>query len=142
MNPVPINYLAIVVAAIASMVIGYLWYGPIFGKPWMKLMGMSSAQMSAEKKKGMAKGYIIMYITSAIMAYVLAHALVFGNAYLHASGIMSGIMVGFWNWLGFIATVTVGSVLWEGKSWKLWFLNNGFWLVNLCIMGIILELWK
>jgi hypothetical protein len=47
---------------------------------------------------------------------VLAHALVFVAAYFKMSGIHAGVMPGFWNWLGFIAPVTLGAVLREGKS--------------------------
>lgn len=50
-------------------------------------------------------------------------------------------MAGFWNWLGFVAPVTLGAVLWEGKHWKLWFLNNGYYLVTLLLMGAVLALW-
>lgn len=51
-------------------------------------------------------------------------------------------MVGFWNWLGFVAPVTLGGVLWEGKPWKLWGLNNGYQLLSLLVMGVILALWR
>ena len=44
-------------------------------------------------------------------------------------------------WLGFIAPVTLGSVLWEMKSWKLWILNNAYYLVVLVVMGLIFTLW-
>lgn len=139
---VPINYLAVGGAAVASMVIGFLWYGPIFGKKWIALMGFTQEQISAAKKKGMAKQYALMFVGSLAMAYVLAHALVFASAYLKTSGVSAGLMTGFWNWLGFVAPVTLGSVLWEGKSPKLWVLNNGYYLVSLLAMGVILALWQ
>jgi hypothetical protein len=75
------------------------------------------------------------------MAYVLSHSIVFANFYLGTSGIYGGLMAGFWNWLGFVAPVTLGSVLWEGKSWKLWCFNNSYYLVMLLVMGVILSLW-
>ena len=138
---VPMNGLAILAAAIASMVIGFLWYGPIFGKQWMAWSGFTKKKMDEAKKKGMTKEYAIMFATSLLMAFVLSHALVFASAYLHTSGIEAGLMSGFWNWLGFIVPVTIGSVLWEGKSWKLWALNAGHHLVTLLTMGVILALW-
>lgn len=49
-------------------------------------------------------------------------------------------MAGFWNWLGFIAPVTLGVVLWEGKPWKLWVLHNAYYLLALLVMGVILGL--
>ena len=75
------------------------------------------------------------------MAFVLSHALVFASTYLNTSGISAGLQTGFWNWLGFVVPVTVGSVLWDGKPWKLWFINAGYYLVMLLIMGVILALW-
>jgi hypothetical protein len=104
---VPINYLAVIVAAILAHVIGFLWYGPIMGKPWMKEMGMDPASMEGERPKGMAKMYILSFIGSLIMSYVLAHMLVYAAAYQQVSGISAGMMVAFWSWLVFIAPVTM-----------------------------------
>jgi hypothetical protein len=132
---VPVNFVAILIAAIANMVLGYIWYGPLFGKAWMKL---SQIKMDKMKSSGMGKSYALMFLGSLVMAWVLAHALVFGNAYLHTSGAQSGIMVGFFNWLGFVAPVMLSSVLWDGKPWKLWLLNSGYYLIGLMLMGVIL----
>ncbi len=136
--PVPINYLAVLACAVASMVIGFVWYGPLFGKKWMKLSGINP---ESGKKSGMSASYALMFVGSLVMAYVLAHALVFAATYLKASGVSAGLTAGFWNWLGFIAPVTLGSVLWEKKPWSLWILNNAYQLLTLLVMGIILSLW-
>jgi hypothetical protein len=142
MKPVPINYLAVVVAAIANMVIGFVWYGPLFGKTWMKLSGSTPEKIDSAKASGMGKTYLLAFVGSLIMSNVLAHALVFAAAYFEMSGISAGLMSGFWNWLGFIAPVTLGAVLWEGKSWALWLLMNGYYLVSLLVMGMILSVWR
>ena len=139
---VPINYMAVFAAAVVSMVIGYLWYGPLFGKLWMKEMWMSKEKMDAAKKKGMTMSYGLMFVGSLLMAFVLAHALVFASSFMHVTGMTAGLMSGLWNWLGFVAPVTLGSVLWEGKSWKLWCLNNGYYFVTLLAMGSLLSLWQ
>lgn len=143
MIEVPINYLAVIVAAVATMVIGFLWYGPLFGKQWSRLMGWG--EMTPEKMKEMQKkavpGYAIQFIGALFMAYVLAHVLVFSNAYFNVSGVAVGIEAGFWSWLGFIAPVTVGSILWEGKPFTLWLINAGYFLVNLLMIGAILGAW-
>lgn len=125
------------------MVLGFLWYGLLFGKSWMRMMGWDpndTAKMEAMKKEA-NKGYALMFIGSLVMAYVLAHALVFASVYTKTEGVAAGLMVGFWNWLGFIAPVTLGSVLWEGKSWKLWVFNNAYNLVQLLVFGVILVSW-
>lgn len=140
MPAVPINYWSVLAAAVVSMVLGFLWYGPLFGKQWIALSGMSPEKLDAAKKRGMSKMYVVTFIGSLVMSYVLAHALIFASTYLEVRGVFAGVMAGFWNWLGFIAPVTVGAVLWEGKSWKLWCLNNAYHLVALVVMGIILAL--
>src|SRR3990167_10098559 len=139
---VPINYWAVIASAILAMVLGFLWYGPIFGKAWIKLMGFTTESMDDAKKKGMTKSYIIMIVTTLVMAFVFAHSLEFGIAYTNTTGVAAGLTAAFWNWLGFIATVLTGKVLWEGKSWKLWFLDSGYYLVSLCLMGIVLAVWR
>ena len=138
---IPINYMAVLAAAVANMVLGALWFGPIFGKMWIKASGMSPEQCEAGKHKNMGGSYALMFLGSLVMAYVLAHALVFGNAYLGTSGMLAGLVVGFWNWLGFVAPVTIGVVLWDGKPWKYWAITYLYNLVGFLIMGAILALW-
>lgn len=140
MPVVPINYLAVLVAAASSMITGFVWYGPLFGKKWMAYMGWRPEE-SEQRKKGATRGYIVMFIGSLLMAYILAHALIFAGTYLNSSGLSAGLMVGFWNWLGFVAPITIGTVLWEGKPWGLFFLNAGYQLLNMLVMGVILALW-
>lgn len=137
----PINYWAVLVAAVANMVLGSLWYGPLFGKPWKAMMGFTQEKMAAAKAKGMTTSYVIMIVGSLFMSWVMAHGIILAN-YLMVSGVAAGIKVGILNWIGFVAPVTVGAVIWEGKPWKLWYLNSGYYLVGLIMMGIILAVWK
>jgi hypothetical protein len=138
---VPINYWAVLVSAIAAMGLGYLWYGPIFGTQWISLMGWSKAEMESKMKAGVGPQYLLQAAGALVMAYVLAHYVIFAGSYLHQSGIVAGIEGGIWSWLGFAAPVSLGSVLWDGKSWKLWGINAGYFLVTLIVMGIILGWW-
>ena len=138
---IPINYLAVLAAAVLNMIVGFLWYGPLFGKQWMALSGMSQDKLEAAKQKGMGKSYALMFVGALAMAYVMSHALIFASEYLGEVGVTAGLMTGFWNWLGFVAPVTLGTVLWDGKPWGLWILNNAYYLLSLMIMGVILALW-
>jgi hypothetical protein len=137
---IPINYIGVVLAAISNMVIGYLWYGPLLGKAWNKEMGFADGSMTGAKNKSMAKSYGLMALGALVMAWVLAHAIVFSSSYMNMKGVGAGLMTGFMSWLGFVAPVTIASVLWEGKSWKFWLINNGYFLVALLVMGIIIGL--
>ena len=137
---ITINYLAVLVAAIGSMILGALWYGPLFGKKWSEMMGWStmSPEQTAEMKKGATKSYLWMFLGSLVTAYVMAHVV----WAFKAMDFSTGLQAGFWMWLGFIATTTLGSVLWEGKSMKLWLLNHGYNMLNLCWMGVLLAIWQ
>src|SRR5687767_4576390 len=95
---VPINYVAVFAAAVAGMVIGSLWYGPLFGKPWKELMGFTPEKMAAAKKQGMEKTYALAFLGLLLMSYALAHSIVFAEAYLKTSGAASGVQAGVWTW--------------------------------------------
>ena len=134
---VPVNYLAVLAAAAASMVIGFLWYGPLFGKQYMKLMKVDDKKLKAAKKKGMGKSYALTFLTSLITGYVLANFV----GYLGASTASEGAVLGFLVWIGFFATTQLGIVIWEGKPVKLYFLKTLNELATLAAMGAILAVW-
>lgn len=140
---IPINYWAVLFAAIANMVIGFVWYGPLFGKKWSELMGWGemTPELLAEKQKAARMSYAITFVMALLMAYGLAHALIFGAAYTGIDGLTGGLVGSFWYWLGFVVPVTIGTVLWDGKPWKLWFINVGYYFVVMQIMGAILGTW-
>ncbi len=140
---IPINYLAVLACAVSAMVLGFLWYGPLFGKAWMKEMGMnmpSPEEMKAMQKK-MTKSYILMFIGALVMAYVLAHNVVMGSAFFDMQGVGIGLQAGFWNWLGIAAPVLMGAVLWEKKTRKWFMITAGYYLVLMLIMGALLGGW-
>jgi hypothetical protein len=133
MNP-PINYPAVVVAALANYVIGAIWYAALFRKAWAKLSGVAEMKVTV-------LSVILALVGAFLMSWVLDHALIFASAYVKMTGAGGGLEGAFFNWLGFVAPVTLGIVIYEKKSWKLWLLNNGYWLISLLVMGIILSVW-
>jgi hypothetical protein len=134
MKAVPINYLAVIAAALANYIIGALWYGAIFRKTWTKLQGLSEMKVTAAS-------VILGIVGALLMSYILDHALIFANTYMGTSGIGNALIVSALNWLGFIAPVTIGVVTYEKKPFGLWILNNAYWLISLLLMGIILSVW-
>lgn len=135
---IDVNYLGVLIAAVAAMVIGFLWYGPIFGKIWIREMKISEKDIKKAKQKGMTKNYVLNFIGALITAYVLAHFV----GFLTLSTFSEAFQLAFWSWLGFFAAAALlGGVLWEGKSWKLFLINGSYWLVNLIIMAGILTAW-
>ena len=138
----PVNYMAVIAAAIVSIVLGFIWYGPLFGKQWMSAMGFTKEHMDKAKAKGMTMNYILMAVGSLVMAYVLSHVTSFAMAYMKVTGYSAGLSSGFWIWLGFIAPVTMGDQLWGGKPWRLFPIVAGYYLVSLMAMGALLAAWK
>ena len=137
---VSVNYWAVLAAAVASIVLGFIWYGPLFGRQWLRLSGFSDKQMKKMKEnsqKGMIKTYTVMVIGTLVTSFVLAHFV----DYLQALTVGEALSLGFWLWLGFLATSQIGSVLWEQKPVKLYLLNTLYNLVNLCVMAVILTVW-
>ena len=132
-----VNYLAVLVATIASFVSGFLWYGPLFGKKWQKMMNFTEKSMKSMNLTPM-KAMTLGFITTLITVYVLAMFIKVAGA----TTISGGLLVGFWIWLGFIATTTLGSYLWEGKSLNLYFFNNAFNIINILIVSAILSVWQ
>lgn len=130
-----INYVAVAVAAIINMALGFAWYGPLFGNTWMKMVGLKKEDVA---KTSMVQPMTFALVGALVMAYVFAHFVQLGGM---ERTLGNGVMVGFWLWLGFIATTTLSSVLWEQKSWKLYALNNGYYLVLLVVNGAILSVW-
>lgn len=84
----------------------------------------------------------LVFVGSVVMSFVLLHSIVFGNEYLKISDLAGGMMGGCFSWLGFIAPVTATNVAYEKRPWKLWLLDNAFWLVSLLVMGAILSIWR
>lgn len=140
MPQVDINYLAVVVSALINMVLGFLWYGPLFGKEWMKLTGLTKEKVEAMKKDGskMQVTYGMSLLGAVVIAYVLAHFV----SYLQVDTLFEGVELGCWIWLGFVATTMLNQVLYDGKPWKLYLINAGYYFVSLLLMGGLLAVWK
>ena len=131
---VHVNYLAVLLAAVANYVFATIWYAVIFSSSWKKLTGITEMKPSV-------LNIVLVFIGSLVLSYVLYHSIVFGDSYLKMSGVKAGIMGGFFSWLGFIAPVTLSTKLYEKKPWGLWLLDNGFWLISLILMGAIESFW-
>lgn len=131
----PINWWAVIVAAIIRMAVGTAWYSPaLFVKPWQQLTGVTPDSMRA----GLGRAIGVDAVLSLIMAFALANIVV-------ASGItdwLNGALAGFWVWLGFIATSFLGLWVYENRPLKLVVINAGSALVALVLMGALLAVWR
>ncbi len=132
-----INLLAVLAAAFVNMFLGYVWYGPLFGKMWMKLTGRTKESMEKEKKE-MPKVMGSMFVGALVMALVLA---LFINL-TGAMDVQTGIKIGGLAWLGFVATTMLQDVLYEKKNMQLAAINLGYNLAALAINGALLAAWR
>ena len=130
-----VNYLAVLVAALANYLIATIWYALIFAKIWKRLTGITDM-------KPAPVNLLLVFIGSLVLSFVLYHSILFGNAYFKISGLSGGLMGGFFGWFGYIAPVTLSTKLYEKKPWGLWLLDNVFWLISLLVMGSILAVWQ
>ncbi|WP_372937177.1 DUF1761 domain-containing protein [Seonamhaeicola sp.] len=156
------NFLAILVAAISALVVGFIWYNPkVFGTTWMK-----AADMTEEKIQGanMAKIFIMAFIFAVLLAMSIipmvihqmgAFSLTQGELGVQPSyeafmadyanqfrtfkhGTFHGAIAGI-----FVALPILGTnALFERKSAKYILINSGYWIVTLAIMGGIICAWK
>lgn len=138
MSPVDVQWPAVLVAAALNMVLGSLWYGPLFGKPWMKSMGWDPNQpMTPEKRKAGNRAMMWVIPVSLLTAYVLAHFV----DYTASVTWRDGAVTGFWLWLGFQLTLLVQEVLFSGKKKQTLYINASYQLAALMLMGAILASW-
>jgi len=129
-----INWLAVLATTVGYMIVGALWYGPFFQKPWMQLTGVTEELAKA----GAGKAYAMMFIVALISVIVLAMFVLTVNA----ETFVEGMVIGFWIWLGFQATIMMNGVIFEKKPFKLYMINVGYNLVMLLISGGVLANWK
>lgn len=136
-----VNFLAVLVCGIVSMVIGFVWYGPLFGKKWMEVTG--SDKMSPEECKKMQKAagplYAIQFLLTLFQAYILA-------GYLAGWKDISGLHQSLLIWAAFIMPVVAGASMWNNDSkkiaWTRFLLQAGYQLILFVVFGLILSYWK
>lgn len=136
-----LNWLAILVAAVSTMILGFIWYSPLlFAKAWAREMGydLSDKAKLDEMRKSAGPAYAGSFVASLISAFTLAlilHA-------MQAQSLHFGLMASFHIWLGFVATVQFTAALFAKQSMKLFAINTGYQFVCYLVMGTIFVLWK
>ncbi len=156
------NYLAILVAAIVPLIIGFLWYNPIlFGNVWMQESGMTEEKMKAGNMAViLGVSFLLAILLASFLPTATIHQMgayslvggdattalpsyeVFMNDYKDAfrtfkHGALHGALLGVF----FVLPILGTNSLFERKSWKYIFINVGYWIVTLAIMGAIVCGW-
>lgn len=132
-----VNWLAVLVAGISAFVVGGIWYSPgLFGKAWMADAKLTEADIRAGNK-GKIFGFTAIF--SLVMAANLAMFLV-DTPQMKTDltwGVTAGFLAGIWTF----CAIAIHS-LFELKSWRLIFINGGYSVVALTLMGAIIGLWR
>jgi len=158
-----INFLALLVAAFSTLVVGFIWYNPkVFGNVWMKEAGLSQDKV---KDVNMVKTLLTTFIYAFFIAFVLRFLVIhqtgalgmvggdasiakptydafmadYGNAFrTFKHGALHGFMTGL-----FLALPILGTnAIYERRSFKYTLITGGFWVVSCMIMGGIICAWK
>ena len=128
-----VNYLAVIAAAVATFLLGGLWYSPaLFGKAWQREAGVAEEQM---KNANMTLIFGLTFVLSLIAAWVFA--LFLGPRPPMALGLGAGFSAG----LCWVAASFGINYLFERKSLKLWLINGGYHTLQFTTVGFILALW-
>ncbi len=131
-----INFWAVLIAAASTFVVGWLWYGPLFGKKWMQLNGFT--EESLKEGDGLPMGAIMGFSFLGSLLAAFALALFFGPEADLKFGIFAGVMISvFW-----IGTSRINDVLYEKKPFELFLINTGYNLVSFIVMGMIIGAWN
>ena len=133
MDTIPVNWLAVIVAAVVKFAIGAVWFTALFGKRWRQLQGVPEGAST----EGIGTAMIVQIVGDLIMAYILARFL----GHYGATNLAGGILIGFMAWLGFVATIMSGQIFYEKKKPELVAIGAGYQLVGIVAMGAILAVW-
>lgn len=141
MEIVTVNYWAVITGAILSMIIGAIWYGPLFGKRWMEIIGATEMDLEARKKMQKSAGplYLIQFIMTLFQVLVLAHLVA-------DTRIAGGVERSLWIWGAFVIPTLAGAVMWTNEAGRLkrarFLIQGGYQLAMFIIFGLLLQFWK
>jgi hypothetical protein len=136
---ISINYVAVILAALSTMVVGSIWYTPkVFGNLWMKLGNIKPDPTFNNKKA--AYLYIGAFLTSLVTAFVLAYFTGIVNRVSSDGFTSAALLSGLLGWLGFTAARIHMHDSFERRRKKLTLLNVTHEFVTIMIMALIIGL--
>ena len=129
-----INWIAVVVAAVACFLLGGLWYSPVlFGKAWSAASGVTEAQAkSASMAKTMGTAFVLALIGAAVFAMFLGPKP--APMFATAAGLSAGLC--------WVAGSFGINYLFEQRPLRLFLINGGYHTVQYTVIGAVLGLWQ
>lgn len=141
METISVNYWAILLGAVLSMIVGAVWYGPLFGKKWMEIIGADpgDAESMVQMQKSAGPLYLIQFLLTLFQVLVLAHLIA-------DTARVGGLERSLWIWAAFVVPTLAGSVMWTRQSGRLkrqrFLIQAGYQLIMFAIYGLLLQYWK
>ena len=136
MKELKINHLAVLVAVVLQFVLGFLWYGPLFGEAWMGMVGLDMATIEADPAG--AEEWITNIVTAVVSMYVLAWLFTRINVTSLVQGLLIGSLIGF----SFVLLSIMTSGMFAKDPYGLAWITGGFTTVGLAVGGAVLGAWK
>jgi hypothetical protein len=131
-----VNYVSVIVAAIAAFAFGAVWYMSL-GKQWMAALGKTEKDLMPDGKQDPVP-FIVTIIMQLVMAYFLAGLII----HLGAATLKGGLITAFFVWLAFVFTTQMVNHRFGRMSWNLTLIDCAHWLGVLLIQGAILGWWN
>ena len=128
-----VNWLAVLVAAVVNMVIGFLWYGPLFSATFLRLIGKREEEIEASPVV-----YLLGFVMGLVTTYVLAVIIGSVGVATWWGGAVAGAVV----WIAIGALTSANTILYEDRPVGLWLLFSSYQLVVLTIAGILFAVWR
>jgi hypothetical protein len=129
-----IHIVPVIISAVVAFALGFMWYSPLlFGKTWMKEVGMTPESQDVNKPKN----YLVMalpLITSLATAYILAA--LFNS--LIITSLFQVIVLVVSMWIAFVLPVSLYAVIFNNKSWTLFSIDSGFYLLSIFISSLVI----
>jgi len=128
-----VNYLAVIVAAVAAVVIGIVYYGLAgLGDRLARLVGSTPAGRPGPTQ--LAIGVVVALVNAWVLALLSLN--------LGGSQVTDGIMLGVLVWLGFMATLSAAQVAFQRRPWSAWLITSAHDVIVQAVMGAIVTVWR
>ena len=132
-----VNWLAVLVCAVLSMVIGFVWYGPLFSKPWSRLTGWTDEKIAAAKSN-----MAVTYIKAFLFAFIIASILALTLLSINAKGVGDAVTAAVVLWAGFTGATIGVNMTFERRPLSLFGIEAGYHLLALIVYAVVLSVWK
>lgn len=134
-----ISWFSVIVAAVAAFVAGWLWYSPwLFGKAYMKELGMVKNSTVGDGNSSMTKKFGVVFLGEIIMAIVAAS--LYKSLFIVSFSQLFILALSLW--AAFVLVTKLNDVLFVGKSWKLFAITVGQDLLTILVVFIVVSLFS